>query len=95
MKFQKPGSIVVVDWNDSLSYDPWEDVEKRLEEHNDSIPIKTVGIVLQHNEDKIIVARSFHEKDHTCEGTFEIPTGMITGISKLTYKVINVKGEPQ
>lgn len=79
-----------MEWIDAESIDAWGNLEERLAEHKDRAPVKTVGIVLDHTEDSIILARSFNENDHTLEGSFQIPSGMIIGIKKLTYKSLEI-----
>lgn len=91
MKIHLPGSIVIVEWIDAEARDEWQDLDRRLEEHRDLTIIKTVGIVLEHTEEYIVVARSYHERDRGCEGTFQILAGMVRKIKKLTHPLIEIK----
>lgn len=95
MRLQKPGSIVLVEWFDAESIDAWGSLVERIAQHKEWAPVKTVGIVLDHTEKSIILARSYNENDHTLEGSFMVPAGLIKSIKKFTYAGLDISSESQ
>jgi hypothetical protein len=89
-KKQIPGTIVVVEWIDALTLDQWSDIKFRIEEHKEPVVVLTVGIVLQHIDDYIVLARSIQLRGNSTEGSFQIPSGMIQSIKKLNYPLVTI-----
>lgn len=90
MKMHKPGTVVVVKWDDANSQDDWANLVDRLAEHDIPSVVITVGIVLKHTDEYIVIARSYQEIDSIVEGSFQILSGMIKSIKKLNYPLIDI-----
>ena len=92
-KKHSPGEIVLIVWTDAESLDEWEHVDDKIAKHNEKPIVNTVGIVLQHTDEAIIVARSIQRKYSDSEGTFSIPAGMIIESHKWPNKIVPLKDE--
>lgn len=91
MRFRKPGTLVLVTWEDAYSCEDWGPVEERLDQHDEPMLSYTIGIVLKHNKAGITIARTYARLDHSSEGSFYIPNGMIRDIDDWKGLLIDIK----
>lgn len=75
------GDFIYVEWDDAYSMDEWTDKDKI--ETKDTYLIKSVGILVEQNEHKIILALNHDTESDAVSCVMTIPLGMVKTIRKL------------
>jgi hypothetical protein len=77
----EPGDFVYVEWDDAYSLDEW--TEKDKVQSDQPYLIKSVGILVEQNDNKIILALNHDTESDAVSCVMTIPFGMVKTLRKL------------